>query len=78
MPPFAASCRFRYPQKPSKPRLHSIVAMPPLLNQNSSLLQRVEDLPIQEPIPEISVEELAGAVLRGSPRLDEQGAHRLS
>ena len=40
-----------------------IVLAPPLLNQHGRLRQRVEDLPVQQLVPELAVEALVVAVL---------------
>ena len=50
-----------------------IVVTSPGLDDDSGLLQRVEDLAVQQLIPELSVERLGVAVLPGRARFDEEG-----
>jgi hypothetical protein len=40
---------------------HSIVVSPPLLDQDAGLLHRVEDLPVQEFVPQLP-DDLIGTV----------------
>ena len=42
-----------------------IVVAPPLLDQHFGLLQRVEDLAVEQLVPELAVEALVVAVLPG-------------
>ena len=49
-----------------------IVLAPPLLDQHGRLRQRVEDLPVQQLIPELAVEALVVAVLPRAARLDKE------
>ncbi len=47
-----------------------IVVLPPLFNQNLRFSQAVEDLPVQQFIPEAGVEALAVSVLPGGAGFD--------
>ena len=49
-----------------------IVLAPPLLDQHGRLRQRVEDLPVQQLVPELAVEALVVAVLPRAARLDKE------
>ena len=49
-----------------------IVLAPPLLDQHVRLRQRVEDLPVQQLVPELAVEALVVAVLPRAARLDKE------
>ena len=49
-----------------------IVLAPPLLDQHGRLRQRVEDLPVQQLVPELAVEALVAAVLPRAARLDKE------
>lgn len=51
---------------------YSVVVPPPLLDQDTGFLQRVEDLPVQQLIPQLPVERLDVPVLPRTARLDEQ------
>ena len=51
---------------------HGVVLLPPPFDQDLRLLAGVEDLAIQELVPEPPVEELAVAILPGASDLDEQ------
>ena len=48
-----------------------IVLAPPVLDQHGRLRQRVEDLPVQQLVPELAVEALVVAVLPRAARLDK-------
>lgn len=50
-----------------------VVLVPPTLDQNLGILQCVEDLPVQEFIPQLTVEALEVSVLPWAVRRDEQG-----
>ena len=50
-----------------------VVLLPPLLDHDPCLLQRVEDLPIQAFLPQLPIEALAVPVLPRTARLDIQG-----
>ena len=50
-----------------------VVVASPFLCQNLRLPQAVEDLTVQELIPELAVERLAVTVLPRTARLNEQG-----
>ena len=47
-----------------------VVMVPPLFDDDLCLLQGVEDLPIQQFVPEAGIEGLAVSVLPGAARLD--------
>ena len=51
-------------------RADGIVVTPPALDHDLSLLQRVEDLPIQKLVPQASIEALNIAVLPGAAGRD--------
>ena len=44
----------------------------PLLDQHGRLRQRVEDLPVQQLVPELAVEALVVSVLPRAARLDKE------
>ena len=48
----------------------SIVQPPPLLDEDDGLGECVEDLPVQELVPQLAVEALVVAVLPGTAGLD--------
>jgi len=50
-----------------------VVLPPPSLDQHLRLLEREEDLPVEQLIPQLAVEALHIAVLPRAPRLDEEG-----
>jgi hypothetical protein len=52
-----------------------VVVPPPSFDKHFSLLQRVEDFPVQQLIPELAVEALVEAVLPRAPGLDEERLH---
>jgi hypothetical protein len=52
-----------------------VVVLPPTLDEHLRLLQRVEDLAVQQFVPELAVEGLVVAVLPWTARLDEQRLH---
>lgn len=49
-----------------------VVLIPPALDQHLGFLQRVEDLPIQELIPQLAARALDVPLLPWAPWLDEQ------
>ena len=51
-----------------------VVQLAPLLDKHLRLLEGVEDLAVQELVPELAVEALHIAVLPGASRLDEERA----
>jgi len=53
----------------------SVVVPSPLLDQDRGFFQRIEDLRIQQLVPELAVERLAVAVLPRTAGLDEQRGH---
>ena len=52
-----------------------IVQAPPLLDEDNGLRQRVEDLAVQELVPQLAVEALVVAVLPRTARFDEERLH---
>ena len=48
----------------------AVVVLPPLFDQDLGLLQRIEDLPVQEFISQLSVEGFHVTILPGTPGLD--------
>ena len=52
-----------------------VVMPPPSFDEHFSLLQCVEDLSIQQLIPELAVEALVVAVLPRAPGFDEERLH---
>ena len=54
-------------------RPHRVVVAPPLRNDDSRLFEGVEDLPVEQFIPEPCVETLAISVFPGGPRFDVCG-----
>ena len=50
-----------------------VVVLAPVLDQHLGLLEGVEDLTIEQLIPELPIEALVLAVLPGAPRLDLEG-----
>src|SRR5450755_446770 len=71
------SLRCRRPVAQRRVRPLRVVFFAPPLRQNLCLLQRVEDLAVQELIAQLPVETLTVAVLPWTPRFDVQrpGAH---
>ena len=59
-------------------RSYSVVVPPPLLDQDTSLPQCVENLPVQQLIPQLPDERLDVSVLPRTARLDEQRSHAKS
>ena len=53
-------------------RPDGIVVDPPLLDHHACFGQRVEDLAVQQLVPELRIEALAVAVLPGATRFDER------
>lgn len=49
-----------------------IVVAPPALDQKLCLLQRIEDFPVQQFVPQLAVEALVVAILPRAAGLDEQ------
>ena len=56
-------------------RSSGIVQPPPLLDEYDGLVQGVEDLTVQELVPQLAIETLVVAVLPWTARLDEQRLH---
>ncbi len=54
---------------------NGIVQPSPLLDEDNSLGQRVEDLAVEELLPQFAVEALIVAVLSRTSRLDEERLH---
>ena len=54
-------------------RPFGVVMHSPLLDDDFGLLEAVEDLPVKQFIPELSIETLVVAVLPWATRLDKQG-----
>ena len=53
-------------------RTFGVVEAPPLLDQDLVLFQRVEDLPIEEFVPQLSIEAFSIAILPGTAGHDEE------
>jgi hypothetical protein len=54
-----------------------VVLTPPLFDQDLCLLERVEELAVQEFVAQLAVEGFDGAVLPTAARFDEQGGDEL-
>ena len=52
-----------------------IVLLPPSLDKHLGLRQRVEQLPVQELVPEFPVQRLHISVLPGAAWLDKESSH---
>jgi len=48
---------------------HGVIVLPPPFDENLSLAQGIEDLPVQQFLPELPVEGLAVALLPGASGL---------
>ncbi len=55
-------------------KLDAVISLPPAFDEDLGLPKRVEDIAVQEPVPELTVEALTVAVLPGTTGL---GVERL-
>lgn len=67
--------RRRRPVPQGAVRSHSVVVIPPAFDQDLRLLERVEDLRVQQLVPQLAVERLDVAVLPRAAGLDKQRLH---
>jgi len=65
----------RWPVSQRTMRTYSVAVSPPLLDQHTSLPQRVERLPVQQLVLQHPVERLDVSILPRTARLDEQCSH---